>query len=146
MGLSHVGRTRITQGAWMSSGAHAPNQEQIPAHCRAQAPWLFLHVSSSHLPAWYPHLVGSQSVWLASLIASRLSPQPVLQAQTWGLPSPPLARWPGSQPPPPTLLQPSGRFVPWGPLCCHPKCPAQLSKQSIRAQTPGNYSSQLSQN
>lgn len=41
---------------------------------------------------------------------------------------------------------PAGRVVPWGPLCCHPKCPAQLSKQSIQSQTPGNYSSQLSQN
>ena len=92
VGLSHVGGARITQGAWMSSGAHPPNQEQIPARCRAQVPWLFLHVSSSHLPGWYPHLAGSQSGWLAFLIASRLSPRPVLQAQTWGLPSPPLTR------------------------------------------------------
>ena len=74
VGLSHVGGARITQGDWMSSGAHPPNQEQIPARCRAQAPWLFLHVSSSHLPGWYPHLAGSQSGWLAFLIASRLSP------------------------------------------------------------------------
>ena len=35
---------------------------------QSQVPWLFLHVSSSHLPGWYPHLAGSQSE--AFLIAS----------------------------------------------------------------------------
>lgn len=110
----------------MSSGAHAPDQERIPARCRAQAPGLFLHVSSSHLLAWYPHLAGSQSSWLASLTASRLSPQPVLHVQFGHHPSCGLC-CPASSPP--WVILPLSCFLATSPSPFWSACPARRPGQ-----------------